>query len=76
MKITPIVPGDRPLMVIRYYYRYRKVLVVITNKEAGSTDLGGTYLYLFPGTYYDVSIGPVVQHYILGRYSNACNSIY
>ena len=48
MKRMPIVPGDRPLMVILHKYNYQKVLVFIATEGIGSNDPGKPHLYCFP----------------------------
>ena len=43
LKSTPIFPGERPLLAIRYKYNYRKVLGFIATEGSGSTEPGDTY---------------------------------
>ena len=44
MKSTPRVPGNRPLVTIRYKYKYWKVLELIDTDGYESTDQGDPYL--------------------------------
>ena len=76
MNSTPIVPGDRPLMVIVYKYNYRKVLVFIANDGDGNTEPGDTYLSRYPDNCFNVYVRPIVCPCLKGRSFNACNSIY
>ena len=48
MKITPRVPGGRPLLAIGYRYNSRKVLEFIDTGGAGSTEPGYPYLSRLP----------------------------
>ena len=47
MKITPIVPGGRPLLAIGYKYNSRNVLGFIANEGDGSNEQGDPYLSYF-----------------------------
>ena len=75
MKVTPRVPGDRPLMAIGYKYRPKKVLGFIATEGDRSTKWGVPYLYNYPGNYYNASICPVIFPHLIVRYSSACNAI-
>ena len=59
MKSTPRVPGDRPLMAIRYKYKYWKVLGFVAAEGGGSTDPGNPYLSCFSDNYSNVYNLPV-----------------
>ena len=74
MKITPIVPGGRPLIAIGYKYNPRNFLGFIATEGARCTKPGDSYLSRFPDIYYNVSVRPVVHPHLLGRYFNACNA--
>ena len=63
-------------MDIGYKYNYRRVLVFIATEGSGSNEPGVPYLSSFSDIYYNVSVCPVVRPHLLGRYFNACNSIY
>ena len=76
MKCTPRVPGRRPLMYIVYKYNSRKVLEFIATEWSGSTKPGDPYLSHLTDMYYNISVHPVVSPHLLGRYLNACNTIY
>ena len=56
MKSTQRVPGDRPLMTIVYKYISKKVFGFTSKEGSRSTELGVTYLYLYPENYSSVSI--------------------
>ena len=75
MKITPIFPGERPLLAIGYRYNSRKVLGFIATEGAGNTESGDPYLSCFPDIFSNVSVRLVVRPHLLGRYFNACNAI-
>ena len=75
MKITPRVPGGRPLMATGYKYISQRVLGFIATQGAGSTEPGVTYLSRYPDNYYNVSIHPVLLTHVIGRYFIACNTI-
>ena len=75
LKITPIFPGESPLLAIGDKYNSRKVLGFIATEGAGSTEPGDPYLSRFPDIYSNVSVRPVVCPHLLGRYFNACNAI-
>ena len=75
LKSTPMVPGDIPLMDIKYKYNYRKILVFISTEGSGSTEPGDTYLSNLTDIYSNVSICPVVCNHLLEMYFNACNEI-
>ena len=72
---TPIVPGGRPLISIRYKYNSRKVLGFISTEAVGSTEPGYLYLSSFSDMYYNVSVRPVVIPFLIGGYFNSCNKI-
>ena len=76
IKSTPIFPGDIPLVEIGYKYNYWKYLGYIVTKGAVSTYPGDPYLYCFLGNYSNVSILHIICTRVLGRYFDACNSIY
>ena len=75
MKSTTIVPGDKPLIAIRYTYGYQKVLVFISTDSSVSMEPGVPYLSHYPDYYYKVSIQPVLCICIIDRYFSACNTI-
>ena len=75
IKITPKVPGGRPLMAIGYKCNSRKVLGYIATKGGVSTESGDPYSSHFPKIYYNVSVIPVVCPHVIVRYFNDCNSI-
>ena len=75
MKSNPIVPGDRPLMNIRYKYNSWKFLEFTDDEGGRITEPGDTCLSRFPGNYSIVSIFPVVRPCMIGRYLNGCNPI-
>ena len=76
MKSTPRVPVGRPLMDIGYNYNSRKVLGCISTEGAGSTEPGDPYLSRFPDIYSNIYVRLVVRTHLIGRYFNACNTIY
>ena len=71
LKITPRVPGDRPLMYIGYKYNSKKVLVFIANKGYRSTEPSDSCLSSFPDINYNVSVSPVF-HTSLSRQVFKC----
>ena len=73
MKIYPIVPGDRPLMVIGYKYIYHKFLWFIDTEGAVSIVIGVPYLSCCFYNYSNVSICPIFCPRVIGRYFSACN---
>ena len=75
MKSTPRVSGGKPLIEIGYTYNCRKVLGLIANEGAGSTEPGDPYLSRFLGIYSDLDVGPVLSPHLLYRCLNACNAI-
>ena len=75
LNITPIFPGERPLLAIGYNYNSRKVLGFIATEGARSTEPGDPYLSRFLDIYSNVSVRPFVFPHLLGRYFNACNAI-
>ena len=56
LKISPIFPGEIPLLAIGYKYDSRKVLGFIATEGSGSTEPGDTYLSCFPDIYSNVSV--------------------
>ena len=75
MNSTPRFPINWPLIEIGNKHNSSKVLLLIDLKEAFNIDPGNTYLYHFPGTYYNVSISPVFCSRIPGRYFDAFNKM-
>ena len=75
MKITPRVPGDIPLMAIRYKYRSQKVIGFIATEGSGSTYAGVPYLSCYPGDCSNFSILPVLSPHVIGSYFSSFNSI-
>ena len=76
IKITPRVPSVRPLLEIEYKYNYRRFLEYISTEGYGSTEPGDPYLSRFPDIYSNVSVCPIVLNNLLGRYFNACSTMY
>ena len=76
MKSNPRFPGGRPLLKIGYKYNSKKFLGFIAAEVSGSTEPDDPCISRFPDIYYNVSVCPVVFPHLLGRYFNACNSIY
>ena len=75
IKGTPRVPGDIPLMAIKYKYKSHKVLGFIDMEGTRSTVPGVPYLSRYPDNYSNVYIFPVLCPNFLGRYFSACNVI-
>ena len=75
MNSTPRVHGGRPLLFIGYKYDSRKVLGFIAAEWDVSNEPGDTYLSRLPDIYSNVSVSPVVNPHLIGRYFNACNAI-
>ena len=73
MKSTTRVPGDRPLMSIRFEYISQKVLGFIATEGSGSTVPDVPYLSHYPDNYSNVFIFPVLHLHLLGRYFSAYN---
>ena len=67
--------GGITLMAIGYKYSSSKILVFIDTEGAGSNEPGGPYLSRFHDIYSNVFVCPVVYHYLIGRYINACNAL-
>ena len=76
MKITPSVPGGRPLLYIGYKNNPTNDLGFIATEWAGITETGYLYLSCFPYIYSNVSVHPVGCPHLLDSYFVACNAIY
>ena len=59
LRSKPMVPGDRPLISIRYKYNARNVLSFIVRDKSGSTKTGIPYLSKYPEQFTIVAICPV-----------------
>ena len=75
MKSTPRVPGDRPVMAIKYRDNSRKLLAFISNEGGGSTEAGYPYLYCYPDNYSNIFVCPVARPNLIDRYFNPFNAI-
>ena len=76
MKSTSRVTYYRPIMAIVYMYNSRKVLGFIATYGYGSTEPGDPYLYCFPDIFSNFYVRTIFSNHLLGRYFNACNTIY
>ena len=65
LRIKPIVPRGRLIIVIGYKYNVCKVLSFIVTDNTGITQAGLTYLSKYPDQFYNVSILPVVSTLVM-----------
>ena len=56
MKIKYTMPGYMPITDIGYKYNYQKVPSFVNTVDAWNTKSGISYLYKYPGHFYDVVI--------------------
>ena len=76
IRSASIVPGDNPLMVNGYKYRYNKLLGFIAKDGGVIIEPGVPYLYHYPKNISNVYIFPIIHNRVIGRYVSARNSIY
>ena len=59
LSINPMVPGDRPLIPIRYKYNVQKVIYFILTDNTGITKTGIPYFSKYPDQFTNFAIHPV-----------------
>ena len=75
LRIKPMLPGGRALMVIFYNYNAQKVIYVIVIYIKGSTQTGLLYLSMFPDQFSNVEIFPVARTLIMYMLFGSINEV-
>ena len=65
LRIKPIVPGDRPIIAVRYEYNAQNVISFIVTDNAGITKIGIPYLSNYPDQFTNVAIRPVTRPLVM-----------
>ena len=65
LRSKPMIPRDRPLIAISYFYNAWKVLYFIVMDNAGITKTGIPYLSKYHDQFTNVAIRPVDRPFVM-----------